>query len=173
MPELSPLDVLGKSFSRRLNGFAQHEVQEFLTQVAGTMEGLLRERGELRQQHHHLEQDLASYRERESALQDTLVAAQRSAESTLGEARTEGQRIITEAQGLADRLIEEAHQRAQNVESVISDLRSRRRQVRAELMRLVELLQGLIRDDQQLEREEPPTPQLALLHRRRKSSSES
>jgi cell division initiation protein len=159
MSELSPLDILGKTFTKRLNGYAANEVQEFLTQVASAME-------------HRLQHDLANFQERESALQQALISAQRTAESTMGEARVEGQRILGEAQTLADRLVDEAHQRAQNVESVISDLRSRRREVRAELMRLVELLQGLIRDDQRLERDEPPAPQLAVL-RRRNGRSES
>jgi DivIVA domain-containing protein len=172
MSELSPLDILGKAFSRRVTGYAPLEVQEFLTQVAGNMEALLRERGELKLQAHRLEQELAAFREREQALQDALVAAQCSAENTLEDARGEGQRIVTEAQTLADRLIEEAYHRAQNVETIIGDLRSRRREVRVELMRLVELVQGAVRDDKMLERDDVATPQLALLHRSRTGSSE-
>jgi cell division initiation protein len=173
MSELSPLDILGKTFSKRLHGWAPQEVQEFLIAVASAMEGLLRERGELRQQVHRLQQDLSSFQARENALQDALVAAQRSAESTVGEARAEGQRILAEAQTLADRLVEDAHQRAQNVETVISDLRSRRREVRAELMRLVELLQGMVRDDRQLEHDAPAAPQLAVLRRPHSDASGS
>ena len=70
-------------------------------------------------------------------------------------------------QMLADRLVEDAHSRAHNIESKIGELRSYRREVRAELMRLVELVQGLVRDDQRAEREERPTSQLALLRRRK------
>jgi len=167
MVELAPLDILGTTFNRRLKGYDSDEVQRFLAAVASAMEDLLRERGELKQLLFRREQELAGFRERDSALQDALVAAQRSAEQTLGAARAEGQRLIDEAQGLADRLVEEAHQRVQTIESTIADLRSRRREVRAELMRLAELLQGLIQDDQQVEREESTIPRLALLQRRK------
>lgn len=172
MNELTPLDILGKTFPKRLHGYDAQTIHEFLSQVASTVEELMRNRGELRQQVRRLEVELASYKERESALQDALVAAQRSAEGTVKASRTEGQRIIEEAQALGERFIAEANQRAQNIETVIADLRGRRREVRAELMRLVELLQGMVRDDQQLEREEPPTPRLALLKRRKEASSE-
>lgn len=172
MAELTPLDILGVSFTKRLHGYDPQQVHEFLTQVASTVESLVRDRGELKQRVHRLERELASFRERETALQDALVAAQRSAEETLESSRAEGQRIIEEAQALGERLVEEANQRAANIESVISELRSRRREVRGELMRLVELLQGLIHDDQQLEREERSTPQLAVLKRRRDASGE-
>jgi len=170
MAELSPLDVLGKTFSRQVRGYTPAEVQDFLTQVAGTVEGLLRERGELRQQIHRLEHELAVYRERDRALQEALVSAQRAAERTLDEARAEAQRIVDEGQQLADRVVEEANRRAQNIEGVIGDLRIRRREARADLIRLVELAQGVIRDDQQLERSEPSTAQLAVLQRRRSTS---
>lgn len=173
MQDLSPLDVLGKTFKREMRGCSAREVHDFLAQVAGTMEALMRERGESRQQVHRLEQELAAHRERQSALQEALVAAQQAAERTLEVAKAEGQRIVDEGQALADRLIEEAYKRAQNIETIIGDLRTRRRQTRSELMRLVEVLQGVVRDDQETERIEPSTPQLALLPRWKNGAAKS
>lgn len=166
MSDLSPLDVLGQQFRRTLRGCDPQQVQEFHAQVASAMENLLRERGEMRLQVRRLEGELADYRQREHSLQQALVAAQRSAETTLEEAGAQSQRIVAEAQMLAERLVDDANQRAATIENVIADLRIRRREVRAEVMRLVELLQGLIRDDQHLEREERSTPRLTLLQRR-------
>jgi cell division initiation protein len=165
MSELSPLDILGKKFAVKFRGYPANEVHEYLTEIAGSMESLLRERGELRQQVHRLEQELASFREREKALHEALVAAQTTATSTVEAARDEGQRIIEDGHGLADRLIEEANDRARKIDSVINELRERRRDARSELMRLVELLQGLIDDDRSREQEERTTPQLAVLSR--------
>ena len=166
MSELTPLDILGKTFSRRLNGYAQDDVHQFMSEIATAVENLVRERGELRQQVHRLESELAAFRERERALHEALVAAQRSAESTMENAHVEAQRIVDEGQVLGDRLVEEAHKRVQRIEVVIGELRGRRREVRSELMRLAELLQGMVRDDQDLEKDERATPQLAILQRR-------
>ena len=173
MSEFAPMDILGRKFSKRLNGYAPIEVQEYLTDLARVIEAMLRERGELRQQVHHLEQELSAFRERESALKETLVVAQRSAETTIEVARAEGQRIVDEGHGLAERLVIEANERVQNIEKVIGDLRTRRREIRAELNRMVELLQGLIQDDQHREREERSTPQLATFQRRTGDSAEN
>ena len=64
----------------------------------------------------------------------------------------------------------DAHRRARNIETIIGDLRTRRREVRSELMRFVEVLEGVVHDDQEHEREEPATPQIAVLRRRQDSS---
>lgn len=173
MSELTALDILGKQFSRRMRGYAPFEVHEFLSQIASSMETLSRERGELKQQLHRLQQQLAEFKERESALQEALVAAQRSAEGTLEKARAQGQHIVDEGQTLAERLLREAHGRAQNIEVHIAELRSRRREARAELMRLVQLLEGVVRDDQTREQKEPSTPQLAVLRAHADVPSES
>ena len=163
MSELSPLDILGKKFAVKFRGYPANEVHEYLTEIAGSMESLMRERGELRQQVHRLESELASFRERETALHEALVAAQRTAEATMETARDDGQKVIEDGQGLADRLVEEANGRARKIDGVIQHLRERRRETRSELIRMVELLQGLIEDDRARETEERTTPQIAIL----------
>jgi len=173
MSEFAPMDILGKRFTKRLRGYSELEVHDYLTDLARVIESLLRERGELKQHVHHMEHELTAFRERESALKEALVAAQRSAETTIEVARVEGQRIVDEGHGLSDRLIDEANKRVQNIEMVISDMRNRRREIRAELMRMVELLQGLVEDDQQREQGERSTPQLASFQRPSRQSTDS
>ncbi len=166
MSDLTPLDILGVDFPRGIRGYDTEAVRSFLQQLASSMEELLRERGELRQNLHRLEQELNTFRKRENALQEALVAAQKTAEATMDNAKADAQRIIQEGHALADRLVDEAYDRAKNIETTISVLRSRRREVRGELMRLTELLQGMIRDDQQLEHDERSTPQITVMPRR-------
>ena len=172
MSEFAPMDILGKKFTKRFHGYSAMEVHDYLTELARVIEGLLRERGELRQNVHHMDQELNAFRQRESALKEALVAAQRSAETTIEVARVEGQRIVDEGQRLSDRLIDEANDRVQNIETVMGDLRNRRREIRAELNRMVELLRGLIDDDQQRERGDRSAPQLASFQRPPQEGSE-
>jgi len=79
MSEFAPMDILGKKFSKKLNGYAPMEVHEYLTDLARVVEEMVRERSALRQHVHHMEQELKAFRERETALKEALVAAQRSA----------------------------------------------------------------------------------------------
>jgi len=67
MSELAPMDILGQKFSKRLQGYSQIEVHEYLTELARVIEGLLRERGELRQRVHHMEQTQGLSRTRNGA----------------------------------------------------------------------------------------------------------
>ena len=173
MSEFAPMDILGKKFTKKMSGYAPIEVHEYLTDLARVVEELMRERGELRQRVHHMEHELKAFRERETALKEALVAAQRSAETTIEVARAEGQRIVSEGHGLAERLVNEANERVQNIEKVMGDLRIRRREIRAELNRMVELIQGLVHDDQRREREERSTPQLATFKRRAQDTTEN
>lgn len=184
MSELSPMDVLGASFNKRLNGYDPHQVHEFLSNVAGALERLARERGELRQQLREAEKQVAEFKQRENALQEALVAAQRSAEGTkenarqdaerlVAQAHQEGQRIVTEAQSLAQRIVEETTERVETIEGVLRELRGKRREARADLRRMVEILEGVTRDDERREQEEDHTPRLSLLDRRRQNGSGS
>lgn len=184
MSELSPMDVLGASFNKRLNGYDPQQVHEFLSEVAGGLEQLARERGELKQKLREVDKQLAEFRQRESALQDALVAAQRSAEGTkenarldaerlIAQAHQEGQRIVTEAQSLAQRIVEETTERVETVEGVLRELRSKRREARAEVRRMVEILEGVVRDDERREQEEDHTPRLSWLDRHRQNGSGS
>jgi len=183
MSEISPLDVMGKTFGKKLHGYDPQQVHEFLGEVGNLLEQVIRERGELRQQVARLEQELASFRERETALQQALVAAQRSADETLEKAgaeaeaiveraREEGQRILEEAQVLAQRVIDETNERVRTLETVIARLRNQRREARAEVLRLVEILQGVVRDDQRQEEREKVTSRVSLLDRNRYSTGE-
>ena len=74
MSEFAPMDILGKKFAKKLHGYAELEVHEYLTDLARVMEGLLRERGELKLRVHHMEQELTAFRDRESALKAAIRA---------------------------------------------------------------------------------------------------
>lgn len=189
MSELSPLDILGTTFSKRLHGYDPQEVHDFLSQVANQVEGLVRELRESRQAIHKLERESAYLQERQNSVQQALMSAQESAEKTvqraerdaeqildrardqLETARAEGQRIIDEAQGIADTIVDEATSRVRSLEALIRQLRHQRREARGELLRLVETLEGVVRDDQRQEQEAPEPASLSVLRRREERSS--
>jgi cell division initiation protein len=185
MSELSPLDILGTTFSRRLHGYDPQEVHDFLSQIANQMEGLVRELRESRHAVHKLERESAYLQQQQRSVQQALLSAQESAEKTvqraegeaeqivarahdhLESARVEGQRIIDEAQGIADTIVEEATSRVRSLETLIRELRHQRREARSELLRLVETIDGVVRDDQRQEQEAPEPASLTVLRRPR------
>lgn len=166
MNRLTPLEIQRSTFPRKVRGLDPEAVRNFLGQIAEQLEDEARARGELRTQIARLTQEVEEYRQRTDALNEAMVAAQRTAEATVAQAEAEAQRIVAEAETLADRVVDDAARRAENVELVIGHLRGRRRTARSDLKRLVELLQGTVRDDEAAEQRESEAPSVSFLRRR-------
>ena len=131
MNRLTPLEIQRATFPRKFRGLDPEAVRDLLGQLAEHVEEDARTRGELKAQLASLSREVEDHRERADALNEALVAAQRSAEATVARAEVEAQRIIADAQALADRVLDEATRRAENIELVIAQLRGRRRAARA------------------------------------------
>lgn len=166
MARLTPLEIQRATFPRRLQGLDPEAVRTFLSQVAEQVEEDARQRGELRAQIAKLSRQVEEYRERADALNEALVAAQRTAEQTLAKAEEEAQRIVAEAQTLADKLVDEATRRAETLESVVAQLRTHRRSARADVKRLAEILAGVVADDELAEQREAEVSTLSVLRPR-------
>lgn len=170
MAKLTPLEIQGTSFPRKFRGFDPEAVREFLRIIAEQVEEEARLRGELRGQLETLSRQLDDYRSQAEALNEALIAAQKTADATVQKAEAEAQRILTEAQALADRLMEETRQRAEAVENFIAQLRLQRRTVRADLKRLGELINGLVKEDEAAEKRDSESATVALLRPRAKET---
>jgi cell division initiation protein len=171
MNRLTPLEIQRAAFPRRVHGYDPDAVRELLTLLAQQVEEDNRTRGELKAQLARLNKELEDYRQRTDALSEALVAAQRAAEATVAQAEERAQQTVVEAETLADRILAEAARRNENIELVTSQLRERRRSVRADLKRLSELLLGLARDDEANEERDAAPPAVALLRPRRREPS--
>jgi cell division initiation protein len=168
MNRLTPLEIQRATFPRRFRGLDPEAVRQFLSELAEAEEEDARARGELKVQVARLTEELEEYRGRSEALNEALVAAQKTAEATVAKAELEAHRIVAEAQALADRVIEEATRRAENIELVISQMRMRRRSARSDVRRLAELLEGLAKDDETDEERDVQTSTVALLRPRQR-----
>lgn len=166
MNRMTPLEIQRATFPSRWQGMDPDAVRAFLSQLAEQVEDDARIRGELKAQVARLSAEVEEYRHRTNALNEALVAAQHTAEAMIGRAEAEAQRIVSEAQALADRVIDDAIHRAENLELIIGQLRSRRRAARAEVQKVIELLQGFLRDDEAAEEREAQSPSVTLMRPR-------
>jgi len=109
---VSPLDLRQQKFRSRLRGFDKVEVAAFLTAVADDYEAALRETDRLRQDLMRVEALLNEHREHERNLKNTLMTAQKLAEDIKANAQEEARRIIREAEGRSDFLLEKTQSRS-------------------------------------------------------------
>jgi cell division initiation protein len=160
---IAPLDLRQQRFRTVLRGFDQTEVVAFLTEAADDYEHALREIDRLRQDVYRLEQSLVEHREREAALRNTLLTAQRLADEIKESAQAESKLIIREAQGRADLLLQKAQGRLSEIERDIDEMRLRRRDVEGSLESSIQSLYRAL----EFIRDQDRSDDKVLLHRPR------
>jgi len=155
-PRSSPLEIQKREFSRRWKGLDPVEVQTFLTDVAEDMESVARENMNLETRIRALELENDEHRERERILKQTLLSAQQASEDIRSTARKEGELIVREAQGSAERLTHNALQRSADIEKAIHELKVQRANFRLQLQKMIELFQQVLDFDRDEDEKDRP-----------------
>jgi cell division initiation protein len=108
---LTPLDIENKKFRKRLLGYNELEVEEFLTKVVEDYEKLYKENIELKDKVSVLNEGIQHYKSIEETLQNTLLIAQTTGEDIKNNAYEKSGNIINEAQINANKMISDANQK--------------------------------------------------------------
>ena len=162
---VSPLDLRQQRFRTVLRGFDKVEVASFLAAVADDYEQALRETDRLRQDLGRMEAALSEHREHEKNLKATLMTAQRLADDIRTHAEQEAKRIIQEAEGRSDLLLEKAQARLEDIQREIDGLKLKRKDVETTIEASIQTLRNtleFVRDQEAHEREDR-----VLIHRPR------
>lgn len=144
---LTPLDIHNKEFSRRLRGYDEDEVNEFLDQVIKDYESVIRENKELQNQLLTIQERLDHFVNIEESLSKTILVAQEAADDVKNNAKKESQLIIKEAEKNADRIINEALSKSRKVAIETEELRKQASIYRTRFRTLVEAQLELLSQD--------------------------
>jgi cell division initiation protein len=168
---VSPLDLRTQRFSSAMRGFDKIEVTSFLMAVADDYEQALRETERLRQEVARLETVVSEHRDQEKSLQSTLITAQRLADDIRANAEEEARRIVREAQGRAELLLEKTQSRLEDVQREIDGLKLKRRDVETSIEATIQVLRNtleFVREQEAHDRDEK-----ILFHRPRHTDQEA
>ncbi len=157
---ITPLDIQQKQFPIKFRGFDVEEVYAFLEVIREEMEELLRENSSLKEKVHTLEKHMKEYKNIETTLRETLVAAQQMVEDYKSNAQKEADLTIKEAELKADSMIKEAQEKVVKIHEDIVDLKGIRRHFKEEIKRLLENHLRMIEFDKEREEEETRTTQV-------------
>jgi cell division initiation protein len=138
------MDIQRQTFAQRLRGFDPAEVRTYLNIVAEEVAALQRERDGLAQEIQSMRGLLDEHRQRETILKNTLLTAQRLSEEIREAARKESETVVKQAELQADRLLELAQSRAQDVERGILDLRAHRSSLRTDVRAFITRLTHIL-----------------------------
>ncbi|MFB5759329.1 DivIVA domain-containing protein [Paenibacillus medicaginis] len=144
---LSPLDIHNKEFARRLRGYDEDQVNEFLDQVIKDYEAVIRENKELGNQLITLQEKLDHFSNIEETLSKTIIVAQEAADEVKNNAKKEAQLIVKEAEKNADRIVNEALAKSRKIALEVEELKKQASIYRARFRTLVEAQLDLLSQD--------------------------
>ena len=171
---ISVRDIQEKEFSTEVKGgYKVEEVDDFLDEIAEQLSALIRENLELNRKVTELEADLAQakaeaqkapeYNEKsyfdnlQSALRESLIGAQRIADETVANAKTEAERITADAQAQADVTVGSAKTEAEKItadarcklselESQYETMKASAKSFKADFSRILEEQAAMLRE---------------------------
>jgi cell division initiation protein len=132
---LTPLDIHNKEFARRLRGYDEDQVNEFLDQVIKDYEGVIRENKELSTQLLNVQEKLDHFSTIEDTLSKTIIVAQEAADEVRNNAKN------------ADRIVNEALSKSRKIALEVEELKKQASIYRARFRTLVEAQLDLLSQD--------------------------
>jgi len=154
---ITPLDMRQARFTTSLRGFDKADVTTFLQEAAEGFDHAMRENERLRMEIVRLEASLNQYRDLEGSLKTTLMSAQRVADDMRENAQQEAARLVREAEGHVDLMMQKAHARTEDIEREIDGLRIKRREAETNLEGTIAALHNtldFIREQDRRERDD-------------------
>ncbi|MDF2663465.1 MAG: DivIVA family protein [Paenibacillus sp.] len=145
---LTPLDIHNKEFAKRLRGYDEDQVNEFLDQIIKDYELYIRENKELQSQVAALQERLDHFSNIEETLSKTIIVAQEAADEVRSNSKKEAQLILKEAEKNADRIINESLTKSRKVALEIEELKKQASIYRTRFRTLVEAQLELLGNDQ-------------------------
>ena len=162
---VSPLDLRQQRFSTALRGFDKVEVTSLLIAVADDYEAALRETDRHRQEVARLETIVSEHREHEKSLKSTLMTAQRLADDIRASAEVEAKRIVADAQGRSEMIVNKTQARLEDIQREIDGLKLKRKDVETTIEATIQTLRNtleFVREQDARDREDK-----ILIHRPR------
>ena len=144
---LSPLDIHNKEFGRRIRGYDEDEVNQFLDQIIKDYEVVLRENKDLQSQIASTQDKLSHFSTIEETLSKTIIVAQQAADELRSNSKKEAQLIIKEAEKNADRIINESLSKSRRIAIEMEELKKQVSVYRIRFRSLLEAQLELLKDD--------------------------
>jgi cell division initiation protein len=142
--KITPMDIQQQRFRTAWRGLDRAEVDAFLNLVASEVESLVRENHDLKEELRRSRSTVDQFREREQALKETMITAQRITDDMKLAARKDAEIITGHAELEAEKILHGAHQRLIKVIDEIHELKRQRTILQESLRGVLETHQKLL-----------------------------
>ena len=124
--KITPVDIRQVIFRISFKGYDPREVHSFLLSVAEELEMVLKENVGLHVRVEEQERVIIDLKKKESAVTDTLVAAQKAMEEVRMAAQKEGELVVREAEARAEEITRSAVRQVTQLQGELVNLRRQR-----------------------------------------------
>lgn len=144
--KLTPLDIHHKEFRNSLRGYSPEEVDDFLDEVADEFERMFKENIDLNEKLEASAARVRAYSDMERTLQNTMVAAQISADDMRARAEADSARLVAEAESKAQAIVSAALEDKQRSQNEYTRLKAAEDEFRGSFRRMLEDYLGAIEE---------------------------
>jgi cell division initiation protein len=116
--------VVNQSFKKSINGYDKTEVDEFLDQVADSLQQYAQKIKDLERDLLKKDEDLTEYDKMKNVLHETLLMAQKSADEKLKSTREEAEKILANAKEQAAKICGDATHEADRLRTGVSQIKN-------------------------------------------------
>jgi cell division initiation protein len=149
--KITPLDIQHKVFNTTLRGYDRRQVDQFLEDLAETVETLTRENSGLKEKLSAREDELAELKKSETTLTNTLMSTQNFVEHLKRGAQRDADMIVKEAELKAEEVLSQSRTEVVELRQVISELRRNRALVLERIRSTLNAFNRLVEVEEQAE----------------------
>ncbi len=141
---LTPQDIQGQVFNKKMNGYDKDEVKHFLVLVSEAFENEIMEKEKIRKKYEKAKETLLKFERREDLLRDTLVSAHRFSKDIKKNSEKEAEIVIKESEMKGEEIVNNAIAREKSIKSEIKNLKFKRKEIENDLINMLNSLKELI-----------------------------
>jgi len=149
--KITPLDIQHKVFNTTLRGYDRRQVDQFLEDLAETVEILTRENSGLKEKLSAREEEHAELKKSETTLTNTLISTQNFVEHLKQGAQRDADMIVKEAELKAEEVLSQSRTEVVELRQVISELRRNRALVLERIRSTLNAFNRLVEVEEQAE----------------------
>ncbi len=148
--KITPIEISNKRFQKKILGYDDAYVDQFLKELGQQFEQVLIEKNALKEALREKELKLAEYKDREQTLQNTIQTASLMAERMREDSEREAKLITQDAEQRAQMMVRDAKENLKKMYQEIADLKRIRMQFESGFKALINAHLSLIEDSQKI-----------------------
>ncbi|WP_400263875.1 DivIVA domain-containing protein [Staphylococcus nepalensis] len=143
----TPSEIKHKTFTRVKTGLEPTEVESYLEQLSNEIERLKEDKAQLEKVIEDKETNIQSYKDVHQSVSDALIQAKQAGEETKEAANKEADATIAKAKSEADRIVNDAVEKARRLSFQTEDMKRQSKIFRSRFRMLVEAQLDLLKND--------------------------